>query len=332
MASPFFFDAGFWYDARVYRTGGDLVNVGEGIRVLFLFLSATVWTGLSAAWAYEEIHMTDGGTISGKVTITQGKPIPKGFNLITFPDPVYCGRISTGTGWRILHEFTVAADGGLKDAVVMLADATKGKPFQFEVPTIEARDCRFLPFVNVVKDGAEVRVVNMDPVFHDIQAYETSHLGPRVLFNTPLPMNPFHNRSVGADSHEHLAGQPMTETIRMTKNRRIFVMQCGFHAYMESWGLAVDNPYYMLTGADGSFSLTDVPPGDYTLMAWHPGVGIMLEKKVTVPAKQTVQADFVFESPKGRRSAQEIHENPHFGLGSLGKPLDIRPTLELQMP
>lgn len=302
------------------------------MRALSCFTFVAVLAGLSPAWAYEEIQVTDGGTVSGRVTITQGKPIPKGFNLITFPDPVYCGRISTGTGWRILQEFSVAADGGLKDAVVVLVDVTKGKPFTFEPPTIEARDCRFLPFVNVVKNQADVNVVNMDPVFHDIQAYETSNLGPRVLFNTPLPMNANHKRNVGADSHEHLAGQPMTETIQMTKNRRIFVMQCGFHAYMESWGLAVDNPYYILTGADGSFSLADVPPGDYTVMAWHPGVGTMLEKKVTVPAKQTVQADFVFESPKGRRSAHEIQDDTHFGPGSLGKTVDIRPTLELQKP
>jgi hypothetical protein len=172
----------------------------------------------------------------------------------------------------------------------------------------------------------------MDPVFHDIQAYETSHLGPRVLFNTPLPMNPHHKHNVGADSHEHLAGQPMKEVIRMTKDRRIFVMQCGFHAYMESWGLAVDNPYFAITQADGTFSLRDVPPGDYTVLAWHPGVGTMMEKKVTVPAKQTVKADFVFESPKGRRSVHEIEENPHYGLGALGKSIDIKPTLELQKP
>ena len=302
------------------------------MRAVSFVLGGWLMLGLSAAWAYEEIQVTDGGTITGKVTITEGKPIPKGFNLITFPDPVYCGRISTGTGWRILKEFSVAPDGGLKDAIVLLMDATKGKPFKFEPPTIEARDCRFLPFVNVVMDQADVRVVNMDPVFHDIQAYETSHLGPRVLFNTPLPMNPHHKRTVGADSHEHLAGQPMSEVIHMTKGRRIFVMQCGFHAYMESWGMAVDNPYYMLTTADGSFSLTDIPPGEYTLVAWHPGVGTMLEKKVTVPAKGTVSADFQFESPKGRRSAHEIEENPHFGLEALGKSLDIRPTLELQKP
>jgi hypothetical protein len=302
------------------------------MRVLLFVLCGWLALGLSVAWAYEEIQVTDGGTITGKVTITEGTPIPKGFNLITFPDPVYCGRISTGTGWRILQEFSVAADGGLKDAVVVLVDATKGKPFTFKPPTIEAKDCRFLPFVSVVKDRSEVNVVNMDPVFHDIQAYETSHLGPRVLFNTPLPMNPHHKHNVGADSHEHLAGQPMKEVIRMTKDRRIFVMQCGFHAYMESWGLAVDNPYFAITQADGTFSLRDVPPGDYTLLAWHPGVGTMMEKKVTVPAKQTVKADFVFESPKGRRSVHEIEENPHYGLGALGTSLENKPTLELQTP
>ena len=300
-------------------------------RLLLLLCGWLVMTG-ATVWAYEEIQVTDGGTITGKVAITAGKPIPKGFNLVTFPDPVYCGRISTGTGWRILKEFEVTESGGLKNAVVWLADATTGKPFKFEPPTIEARDCRFLPFVTVVRDRSEVVVMNMDPVMHDIQAYETSHLGPRVLFNTPLPMNPHHKRFVSAETHEHLAGQPVRESIQMTKGRRFFVMQCGFHAYMESWGLAVDNPYYQLTDGSGGFSLTDVPAGDYMLMAWHPGVGTVLEKKITIPAKGSVQADFVFESPKGRRSAHEIEENPHFGPDSLGKSLDIRPTLEVQTP
>ncbi len=289
-------------------------------------------TCASSAWSYQEIEVKDGGTITGKVRMTEGKPVPKGFNLITFPDPVYCGRISTGTGWRILDEFSVSADRGLKDTVVVLIDAEKGKPFKFEPPTIEARDCRFLPFVTVVKNRAEVRVVNMDPVFHDIQAYETSELGPRVLFNTPLPMNPMHVRDAGSESHEHLAGQPMIEVVKLTKNRRFFVMQCGFHAYMESWGFAVDNPYYVVTDSNGQFSLTDVPAGEYTLMAWHPGVGTMLEKKISVSAKQTLQADFTFESPKGRRSVHEIAENPRFGLEALGKSLEIPATLQLQTP
>jgi hypothetical protein len=283
-------------------------------------------------WAYEEMPVSHGGTISGKVIMTGGKPTRKGFNLVTFPDPVYCGRISTGTGWRLLEEFAIAPDGGLKDVVIQLINVERGKPFKFVAPTIEARDCRFLPFVTVVRDEAEVVVVNMDPVMHDIQAYETSHLGPRVLFNSPLPMNPHHKRIVGADSHEHLAGEPMKHTIHMTKGRKVFVMQCGFHAYMESWGLAIDNPYYAVTGKDGSFTLTDVPPGTYTLMAWHPQAGKRLEQEVTVKADGTVTAIFEFKAPTGRRSAQEMVENPHFGLDALGKTLAIVPTLEMQTP
>jgi hypothetical protein len=299
----------------------------------YVYLAACLLLGATApAWSYSEMAVVDAGVIQGKVTISGGKPIPKGFNLITFPDPVYCGRISTGTGWRLLQDFTIAPDGGLKDVVVLLQDVPRGKSFRFSPPTIEARDCRFLPFVTVVRDKHDVVVTNMDPVMHDIQAYETSHLGPRILFNSPLPMNPHHRRVVTAESHEHLAGEPMKEVVNMTKGRRIFVMQCGFHAYMESWGLAVDNPYYAVTGPDGAFTIPEVPPGEYTLVAWHPGVGVMLEQQVKIGPRETVQALFTFKSPTGRRSAHEMEENPRFGLEALGRPVDIRPTLELQKP
>ena len=77
--------------------------------------------------------------------------------------------------------------------VVHLEGIDKGKPFvEGGVPQIEAKDCLFLPFTTVVRDDQSVTVVNMDPVMHDIQAYETSHLGARVLFNVSLPMNPQH--------------------------------------------------------------------------------------------------------------------------------------------
>jgi len=304
------------------------------MKSVFIIASMLVLVPSPPAWSYEEIAVTNGGAITGKVTITGEEPAPKGFTLVTFPDPVYCGRISTGTGWRLLDEFAVAADGGLKDVVIMLEDVPRGKPFSLTPPTIEARDCRFLPFVTTVRDKQDVIVLNMDPVMHDIQAYETSHLGPRVLFNVPLPMNPHHPSSAGADAqyHKHLPGEPVKQTIQMTKGRRIFVMQCGFHAYMESWGMAVENPYYAVTGPDGTFTLPEVPPGDYTLVAWHPQAGTALEQKVTVTAKGTTTARFQFKAPTGRRSSHEMVQNPHFGLEALGKRLEIVPTLELQKP
>jgi hypothetical protein len=288
----------------------------------------------SSVSAYQEMPVTDGGTISGKVTLQGKKPVPRGFNLVTFPDPVYCGRISNGRGFRLLKEFTVAEDQGVKDVVVMLTGVEKGKPFPFQPPVIEARDCRFLPFVNVVRNHDKVSVVNMDPVMHDIQAYETSELGPRVLFNVPLPINPHHPKTAGVDAeyHQHIPGTPMTQEIHMTKGRRIFVMQCGFHAYMETWGMAVDNPYYTLTDGAGQFTISQIPPGTYKLVVWHPQQRSIVEREVTIPAKETaVVANFEILAREGARAGMEAVENPHFGLGILGD-REIKPTVEIQQP
>ena len=70
-------------------------------------------------------------------------------------------------------------------------------------------------------------------------------------------------RSDAAMYHKHMAGPPMKQLVNLSKGRRIFVMQCGFHAYMESWGLAVANPYFAKSDVQGRFTLTDVPPGTY---------------------------------------------------------------------
>ena len=70
------------------------------MRMFMTAVGMALLLSVPTAWSYDEMTVTDGGTITGKVTLTGGKPTPKAFNLITFPDPVYCGRISTGTGWR----------------------------------------------------------------------------------------------------------------------------------------------------------------------------------------------------------------------------------------
>ena len=289
-------------------------------------------TGASAL-AYQEVPVPDGGTITGKVTLGGAKPMPRGFNLVTFPDPVYCGRISNGHGFRLLKEFTVAEDHGVKDVLVMLTGIQRGKPFDFPVTRIEARDCRFLPYITAVRSVGKVEVVNMDPVMHDIQAYETSELGPRVLFNVPLPMNPHHPKTAGTDAeyHKHIPGESKTQDMSMTKGRRVFVMQCGFHAYMESFGYAVDNPYYTLTDQSGQFTIPDVSPGTYKLVVWHPQERALVEQEVTVKAKGLVTVNFEVQAHQGARAGMEVVENPHFGLGMLGGK-EIKPTLELQQP
>ena len=299
------------------------------------FLGFTLMVALTSSadqvLSYDVIDVQHGGVIEGTVTLDGPVPEPKGFNLITFPDPQYCGRISNGRGWRLLHDFVVGSNGGLKDAIVLLEGVEAGKPFEVSVPLIEARDCMFQPFMTIVRNGHAVEVVNMDPVMHDIQGYETSlEAGARVLFNTPLVMNHQHNRGDLHAIHNHAPGKSLVGPIYLNKGRRTFYMQCGFHAYMESWAMAVNNPYYALTDENGKFSLEQVPPGTYQLVVWHPQTGPGKSKLVTVKPDGKVTEQLSLPAPKGNRSAYKVMDNPRFGPESLGRTIEIDPFVEHQ--
>jgi carboxypeptidase family protein len=290
-----------------------------------------VMLSLGAAWAYDVIDVERGGAIEGTVNLDGPVPEPKGFNLITFPDPAYCGRISNGRGWRLLHDFVVGPQGGLKDAIVFLEGVEAGKPFEMSVPQIEARDCMFQPFMTIVRNGHAVEVVNMDPVMHDIQGYETSlEAGARVLFNTPLVMNHQHHRGDLHAIHNHAPGKSLVGPVYLNKGRRTFYMQCGFHAYMESWAMAVNNPYYALTDGNGKFTIDQIPPGTYQLVVWHPQTGPGTTKLVTVKPGGRLVEELSLPAPKGNRTAYKVMDNPRFGPETLGYSVDINPLVERQ--
>ena len=110
-------------------------------QTMLVAIGLWVLAGGTVVTAYDVIDVQHGGVIEGRITLSGEVPEPKGFNLITFPDPRYCGRISNGKGWRLLYDFIVSQEGGLKDAIVFLEGVEAGKPFELSVPLIEARDC-----------------------------------------------------------------------------------------------------------------------------------------------------------------------------------------------
>lgn len=243
--------------------------------VVFLSLFAS---GSITAWAYEAMTVSNGGTVTGTIQFVGEPTPPTGFELRRYPDRDYCGALSDGSGYRFLREVAVGPEQGLKDVIVTIQGIEKGKPFEFEETKLEANICQFVPFVSVMRDQHPLTVKNLDNVSHDLQIYEREWEHIFIMFHRPA-----------------LTKGGTSDLIRFTGNRRGVIMQCGMHPYMQGHGLAVDNPYYAITGLEGVFAITDLPAGTYRIKAWHPILGEQ-EQQITVAERGRASVTFTFKA------------------------------------
>ncbi len=223
------------------------------------------------ALALEEIEVRNGGTLSGKITLKGEVPFPRSFPLVLYPFSAFCKDIADEEGIVELHEFEIDEDRGLKDVVVALEDVTGGKRMKPLLPTIVSRKCQFHPFVSVVQEKGLFVVVNEDPVIHNSQLYQPEK--GNILLNVPIPVN-----------------STETHPFEFEKGKRIYQMICGMHEYMQTWGFAVDNPYYAITEDNGEFRIPDIPAGTYEVVIWHPRMEI-LKKEVVIRPAETFSLD-----------------------------------------
>jgi len=228
-----------------------------GALAISLILAA-VLAAPNVALGYEETTVSGGGTITGKVLFQGDVPMRK---IITTKDQDVCGGI------REEPEIIVDAGKAVTDAVVYLAKVDKGKAWAADAPKplLDQHKCIFSPRVQVMRAG-KLEVKNSDPVLHNTHGF----YGKRTAFNLALP-----NKDQVVETDLDRAG-----TVRI---------ECDAHGWMLGWIYVVDNPYYAVTGADGSFTITDVPPGDYTLIATHEFTG-PIEIPVTVKAGEETSA------------------------------------------
>lgn len=261
------------------------------LKLGLLFTGAIGVFSNSVAFGYEEAVVTDGGAITGKVTLKGAIPEPRVFPLALYPFGPYCNKnkvISDGQGNVRISEFNVAADGGMKDVVVAVEEVKRGKPFKPIVANLVARDCEFLPFVSIVQHTGTFIMKNEDPIIHNAQLYQSEK--GNLLLTVPNPPN-----STG------------TFPIKFEKHRKIYQMICGMHEFMQTWGYAVDNPYYALTGGDGKFTIDQLPPGKYEVIAWRPHFK-PIEREITVSPNRAVSLDFEFDASDVKRPHYETQE------------------------
>ena len=209
---------------------------------------------------YREVEVSDGGTVQGKVVFNGAV---KKKTVLPTKDKRVCGGI------RKEPLILVGGGGEVKDSVVYLKGIGSGKAWpemMTKVPVLDQKNCRFQPHVQVARQGS-LDIVNSDPVLHNTHGY----YGKRTAFNVALPEQ----------------DQKVTKVLKRPGTVKV---DCDAHGWMLGWVQVVDSPYFFQTGEDGTFSITDVPPGDYTLVVWQEWLGDT-EVPITVTAGETTALD-----------------------------------------
>jgi len=171
-------------------------------------------------------------------------------------------------------EVVVGPGGGLKNVVVRI---TQGADGHYEPPAIIASldqsACMYRPRVQAILAGQMISIRNDDQTLHNVHGYK----GASTLFNqAEIPGLPPIVRKLGN------AGD-------------VLKFKCDVHPWMTGYVVVSGNPFFAVTGDDGRFKITDVPPGKYTLTAWHERYGTKTTD-ITVAADKPTEVGFQYDA------------------------------------
>lgn len=221
--------------------------------------------------AYVTIEVGNGGSISGKVRWEGAVPkIPK---LAISKDYEVCDPDSRKT--RDLERLVIDANGNVANAVVYLKDVARGRRMEFPESRerLDQKTCRYFPHILIIPQGGVLQMKSSDAVLH------TVHMTGAATSNVPFA---FQNQFVPTVMH----------------NNGVVDLKCNAgHVWMNAEILVVKHPYYAVTDERGNFKLTDIPPGDYELVAWHEGWKILREESVLDVAAQVQVRRPIYSEP-----------------------------------
>jgi len=249
--------------------GKDLVFVSVLTLTIWLCLLLGISTaGAAKAGSASAAPSTTGADLKGVVRFEGTLPKPKLINMSADPS---CVRQHPSPVFA--QEVVTDLKGGLQDVIVFVAEGLGDRTF--DAPTqpvvVEQKGCMYSPHVLAVRANQPLHVVNDDPTSHNIH---------------PTPAN---NREWNK------AEPPGTSLDESFAREEIAIpVKCNVHPWMHGYVAVFKHPYFAVTGKDGSFDLRSLPPGTYTIKAWHEKLGTSTQT-ITIGANETKQISFVFK-------------------------------------
>ncbi len=251
-----------------------------GVITVFAFPTICLSDG------YKEVAVANGGSIKGKVTYEGALPVGA-----LQQRPVVVNRNKCGYRPRPLLWVNVK-DGALRGTFVFIDKIEEGKKWlQPEGGNylIDQKDCYFLPRFQVVRAGSTLTVKNSDyGVAHNINTRELIGMEKKRIAG-------MEEKRIARRTMFNIGQLHLGEIEVQVRPRRspFVVFTCEIHSFMVGFLMATKHPYAVLVKEDGSYAIDDVPPGKYTVKAWHPRLGLK-KTKLTVPAAGEAEANFVF--------------------------------------
>ena len=207
-------------------------------------------------------------TITGKVSFEGAKPTMARIRMDAVPacteaskEPVYS------------QEVVVNDNGTLRDVYIYVKEGLGDRTFPVpaEAVNLEQKGCTYIPHVLGIMAGQKFQITNDDPTNHNVHPMPSAN---REWNQSQPPGSP-----------------PMVQ--EFARPEVMIPVKCNVHPWMKAYVGVQKHPFYAVTGADGTFTIKGLPPGDYTIEAWQEKYGTK-ELKVTVGPSETKTADFTY--------------------------------------